>query len=115
MVQIFSDKLTKILDKLAPVKTVQTRTKYAPWLSNSTKSLMKERDEAQRKAASTKHEDDWKTYKRLRNQVTSRPTGKGASYRTVQDILGNSGSWSEAGSTGNQQALLTNYFMMVDL
>ena len=66
---MFSDKFTKILDQLAPVKTVQTRTKYAPWLSNSTKSLIKERDEAQRKAASTKHEDDWKDYKRLRNKL----------------------------------------------
>ena len=38
-VQLFSDKLTVILDRLAPVKTIQTRTKYVPWLSKQTKQL----------------------------------------------------------------------------
>ena len=71
-VQLFSEKLTKILDKLAPVKTVQTRTRYAPWLSQSTKLLIEQRDQAQRKASSSKLEEDWKLFRRLRNQVTSK-------------------------------------------
>ena len=64
-VQLFSEKLTMILDKLAPMKTFQTRTKYAPWLSASTKQLMKERDQAQRRAAATKSDEDWKLSKNL--------------------------------------------------
>ena len=39
-VQLFSDKLTEVLDRLAPIKTIQTRTRYVPWLSSETKGLM---------------------------------------------------------------------------
>ena len=43
-VDILTNKLTKILDEMAPVRTYQVRCKYAPWLSESTKTLMKQRD-----------------------------------------------------------------------
>ena len=71
-VQLFSDKLTRILDQLDPVKTVQTRIRYAPWLSQPTKLLIEERDQPQSRASRSKLEEDWKLYKRLRNQVTSK-------------------------------------------
>ena len=32
-VQLLSDKLTKILDEMAPIKVFQSGTNYAPWLS----------------------------------------------------------------------------------
>ena len=41
-VQILSDKITFILDVMAPIRTIQVRTKYAPWLSKETIRLMKE-------------------------------------------------------------------------
>ena len=71
-VELFSDKLTGILDRLAPVKTIQTRNKYVPWLSQETKNLMQQRDQAQGRAASSNSQEDWKQFKKLRNQVTSR-------------------------------------------
>ena len=71
-VQLFSEKLTGILDRLAPVKTIQTRTRYAPWLSKATKQLIEQRDQAQTNAASSRNQEDWEQFKRLRNQVTSR-------------------------------------------
>ena len=71
-VQLFSDKLTTILDQLAPIKTVQTRTRYAPWLSQSTKLLIEKRDQAQSRASRSKVQEDWNIFKRLRNQVTSK-------------------------------------------
>ena len=71
-VKLFSDKITKVLDQLAPVKTIQTRTKYAPWLSTSTKELIEKRDQAQRRASSTSLDEDWRLFKKLRNQVTSK-------------------------------------------
>ena len=37
--ELLVDKLTKVLDEMAPVKTIQTRNKYALWLSEETKSL----------------------------------------------------------------------------
>ena len=52
---------------MAPIKTILVRSKYAPWLSNSTKKLM-----AQITATQTKDIDDWRLYKSLRNTATSR-------------------------------------------
>ena len=69
--KIMTDKLTDILDLMAPIRTFQVRTKYAPWLSQHTKDLIKERDQAQKKAAFSKDEDDWRRFKGLRNSVTN--------------------------------------------
>ena len=41
-VRILSSKITSILDKMAPMKTVQVRTNYNPWISQETKTLMLE-------------------------------------------------------------------------
>ena len=61
--------LTKILDVMAPVKTIQVRENYAPHLSEKTKGLQKVRNEAQAKAARTKEPQDWRMYRSLRNQT----------------------------------------------
>ena len=66
-----SGKLTFILDKMAPIKCIQVRTKYAPWMSQNTKDKIKVRDNAQKKAAETKNHDDWLQYKSCRNSVNS--------------------------------------------
>ena len=70
--KLLTDKLSVILDTLAPVKTIQVRNKYAPWLSQNTKELMKERNAAQETASKTRDLDDWRKYKSLRNQATSK-------------------------------------------
>ena len=70
--EIFTDKLTVVLDHMAPLKTIQVRNKYAPWLSDSTKELMKRRNQAQKTASLTKHPDDYRDFKSLRNQTTAR-------------------------------------------
>ena len=70
-VDIFTNKLTDILDRMAPVKKFQIRVKYAAWLSEDTKKMMAERDLAQLTASSSGAESDWIAYRRLRNQVTS--------------------------------------------
>ena len=59
------------LDEMAPVKTIQTRTNYVPLLSDDTKKLQKERNHAQKKAASTGNPDDWRYFRSVRNRVTS--------------------------------------------
>ena len=71
-VQLLTNKITSLLDQVAPVRTIQTRTRYAPWLSKETKASMKTRDTAQKQAADTQHPDDWRLYKNLRNTVTAR-------------------------------------------
>ena len=63
-VKIFSEKLTSILDRLAPIRTIQTRRKYVPWLSQETRTLMEQRDQAQTRAARTRSQEDWLNYKK---------------------------------------------------
>ena len=69
-VDIFTTRLTDILDKMAPVKKFQVRTKYAAWVSDSTKDKIKVRDAAQLTAATTQLKEDWDRYKRLRNDLS---------------------------------------------
>ena len=56
---------------MAPIRTFQVRTKHVPWMSQKTKDIIKERDQAQKKAASSKDADDLRKYKQLRNQITN--------------------------------------------
>ena len=70
--QMLSSKLGNILDVMAPIKTIQIRTNYAPWLSDSTKKLLNERNAAQKVASSSRDPDDWRYYKHLRNTATAR-------------------------------------------
>ena len=69
--QMLTTNLTKILDEMAPIRTIQIRENYAPWLSSETKHLMAERDRAQKVAAETKSANDWKLFKMIRNKVNS--------------------------------------------
>ena len=70
--ELFTQIVGDILDRHAPVKVFQTRTNFAPWLSDETKNIMKERDRAQLWATSSKTKQDWATYRALRNTVTKR-------------------------------------------
>ena len=63
--------LTRVLDIWAPVRTIQNRSNYAPHLSDSTKELMKERNEAQCTASLSGKPADWREYRRLRNRCVS--------------------------------------------
>ena len=70
-VEMLTEDITKILDTMAPIKVFQVRTRYAPWISCSTKEWMKLRDEAQRQAGESNLEEDWIKYKRLRNKISN--------------------------------------------
>ena len=70
-VHIFTTKLGDILDKMAPVKKFQIRTKYAAWVRNETKLKIVDRDMAQQIASESGADEDWERYKRLRNDVTN--------------------------------------------
>ena len=79
-----TEKLTTILDVMAPIKTIQTRTKYAPWLSEATKTLMKERDEAHEKATKSGNDENWKSFKAKRNRVSSRLKNEKKNWQKFQ-------------------------------
>jgi hypothetical protein len=107
-VQIFSQKLTDILDQMAPIKKFQVRSHYAPWLTSATKEMMTERDLAQKKASESGKNEDWKQFKKLRNKMNSvlkkekrnwqarrleNCTTSSDTWRTVKDWLG----WTTGG------------------
>lgn len=60
---------------MAPIKSVQVRNKYAPWLSPALKEAIKERDEAQQAAQQTKSKEDWQKFRKLRNSVNNKLKG----------------------------------------
>ena len=70
-VDIFTKKLTDILDKMAPVKKFQIRSNYAAWITEDTKAKIVDRDLAQQIASDSGMLEDWETFKKLRNEVTS--------------------------------------------
>ena len=70
--EILNRELSKILDKLAPVRTIQVHTKYAAWLSDASKKLLESRNEAQKRASESRDPDDWRAYKNIRNTVKLR-------------------------------------------
>ena len=69
--KLVTGKLTAILDVMAPVKTIQSRAKFAPWLSEDTKKKILLRNEAQKRAAQSNLKSDWDDFKRKRNQINN--------------------------------------------
>ena len=69
-VELFTEKISNILDRMAPIKIFQNRNNFAGWLSQKTKDKMKERDSLLKKASTTKQDSDWKHYRKIRNEVT---------------------------------------------
>ena len=69
-VQMFTKKINFILDQLAPIKTFQTTSKFCPWLSDKTKSMIKDRNAAQERLSENKCDENLQVFKRLRNNVT---------------------------------------------
>ena len=65
---ILTDGINKILDTMAPVRTIQNRKNYAPYLSAKTKAMQSAAKTAQERAASSGRPEDWRDYQALRNQ-----------------------------------------------
>ena len=61
--------LTRILDRLAPLKRIQIKKQYAPYISEQTKQLQKRRAEAQARSVETGQPEDFREFKSLRNQT----------------------------------------------
>ena len=69
---LLTSKLTSILDEIAPMRRIQLRQNYNPWISQETLNLMKERDDLNEKASNSGNREDWKKYKTLRNKINNR-------------------------------------------
>ena len=68
MASAFQEIFELILDMHAPLKKRRVRGEFAPWLNQSIRNLMRERDLAKR--AAQKSPEKWSVYKQLRNKVT---------------------------------------------
>ena len=62
-VQLFTSKVSCILDEMAPVKTFQTSSKYCPWMTEETKEMIKERNKAQEILSENKNDENIKSLK----------------------------------------------------
>ena len=67
----FSTEISKILNRMAPIRKIQIRNRTTPWVTNHTKEIMKERDTIRNKASETNTKDDWSKYRKLRNLCSS--------------------------------------------
>ena len=97
-VQLLSEKITFILDIMAPLKTIQIRKNYNPWLSEDTKNMMIERDRLYQRAAESKLARDWKNFKVMRNKVIKRQRTEefmGQKARLDQSCMDSSQTWKQ--------------------
>ena len=115
--EILTNSLNKILDELAPIKTIQVRTKYAAWLTDSTKELLKQRDDAQAKAALTRDQDDWRLFKNIRNTATAKMRAEKRAWeqhkldnaqQSPSTLWSNVKSWLSWGNSGPPTKLFTD-------
>ena len=70
--RIFQEEFGKILENHAPVKVLQTRNHYLPYLSDETKLLMEERNALKEEATKLSDDQLFNEYKRKRNEVKAR-------------------------------------------
>ena len=69
---IFIDLFGSILNRHAPLKTVQVRNNYVPWISIETKQLQTARDTIKKEAINENCAEKFDAYKKLRNAVQKR-------------------------------------------
>ena len=69
---LLEDRICGIIDTEAPLKTVQIRTKYKNWISDSTKAMMNLRNMAREKAKSMDDPEDWEDFRTRSNDCTNR-------------------------------------------
>ena len=71
--KLLTENITGILndENMAPVKIYQMRNNYCQWISDSTKELMKQRDEAVKEYNLTKNKENEAEAKRLKKLVTN--------------------------------------------
>ena len=96
---VFTRVFTEILNKHAPLKVIQNRKHYIPYISKELKAVMKCRDDLKQKAARTGDVNDFNEYKKKRNEVTTKlRTAKSDYFRSkfAQDDQSSGEVWKTA-------------------
>jgi len=68
-VNAFTDIMNKLQDKHAPLITKRVTRNPAPWINDEIRQMQRQRDTAFRRSKRTKTQEDWVTYKTLRNRT----------------------------------------------
>ena len=69
VVQHWSNILSYIIEKHAPIKTIRVSEKYCPWINNDLKGMIRSRDKLKKAAAESKLPLLWASYRHTRNKV----------------------------------------------
>ena len=112
--ELLAKKLNAILDVMAPVKKIQLRSNFAPWISQDCKAEMAARDAANKSAVESGLNSDWDTFWQVRNSVTRRVRKEKEAWRRgkMEGCQANSSScwknvmgWLGWGSSGSPTKL----------
>ena len=95
----FCNEFTKILEKHAPLKVIQNRNNYVPYISKELNEEMKARDHLKEQAAVTGDKDIYEEYKQKRNEISTRLKSSKAEYYSEKfkdDKMTTSDMWKTA-------------------
>ena len=67
----FPNSFCEVLDRHAPIKVIQNRKDYVPYISLQIEKLMAERDRWKETAAESGSLEDFEHYKKMRNEVST--------------------------------------------
>ena len=83
----FRTSFSRVVDNHTPQIEKKFHDRNTPWLSNTVKKVMAERDDFYRQARWTNTELHWSRYKRLRNQITAmiRKAKSSYNHRIIED------------------------------
>ena len=96
---VFTEVFSQVLEKHAPLKIIQNRNNYVPYISKELNVLRSERNFLKEKAAETGHAEDYRNYKQLRNEVTMKlKTAKSDYYKDKfkDESMNSKEIWSQA-------------------
>ena len=114
-----------ILNKHAPKRIIRVRNKPAPWLNTKVRQLMLNRDYLKKKAVKTGSQNDWLSFKKVRNRVNYAIKREKSSFyrnklnanlgnpkstwKTLNDLMGKKSAITEISEIqGSSSETLTN-------
>ena len=119
-----SRELSRALDRWAPVRKIQVRQNYRPWVSKETKELINQRNYAQEVASRTNDVDDWRKYRNLINSEVNRTRLEKDSWERDQldhlinnptNLWRNIKSWMGWKSSGPPRQLFVDKFITMPI
>ena len=95
--QYFTSSLQLLFETHAPHIEKRVKGRPCPWLNIDTKKLMNRRDQTLRRARKSKSNDDWESYKTLRNKCSKKIKKAKSNYhkKVLNDNINKPKFWSE--------------------